>query len=48
MADTLPREKTRPVRVGSVTIGGGAPVVVQSMTSTDTADAMATLEQVRA
>ena len=48
MADTLPREKTRPVRVVSVTIGGGAPVVVQSMTSTDTADAMATLEQVRA
>lgn len=48
MADTLPREKTRPVRVGSVTIGGGAPVAVQSMTSTDTADAMATLEQVRA
>ena len=48
MADTLPREKTRPVRVGSVTIGGGAPVVVQSMTSTDTADAVATLEQVRA
>ena len=48
MADTLPREKTRPVRVGSVTIGGGAPVVVQSMTSTDTADAAATLEQVRA
>ncbi len=46
MADTLPREKTRPVRVGSVTIGGGAPVVVQSMTSTDTADAAATLEQV--
>ena len=48
MADTLPREKTRPVRVGSVTIGGGAPVVVQSMTSTDTADAAATLDQVRA
>lgn len=44
----LPREKTRPAIVGSVTIGGGAPVVVQSMTCTDTADAASTLEQVRA
>jgi (E)-4-hydroxy-3-methylbut-2-enyl-diphosphate synthase len=35
-------------RVGSVTIGGGAPVVVQSMTNTDTADAVATAEQVAA
>ena len=36
------------VRVGPVTIGGGAPVVVQSMTNTDTEDARATAEQVRA
>ena len=36
------------VRVGSVTIGGGAPIVVQSMTNTDTEDARATAEQVRA
>lgn len=43
----LPRERTRPVSVGGVTIGGGAPVVVQSMTCTDTHDARATLEQVR-
>ena len=34
------------VRVGHVTIGGGAPVVVQSMTNTDTADAAATAGQV--
>lgn len=44
--NTPARDMTRPVRVGSVTIGGGAPVVVQSMTSTSTADARATLDQV--
>ena len=44
----LPRELTRPVMVGDVQIGGGAPVAVQSMTCTDTADADATLAQVRA
>lgn len=43
----LPREKTRPAAVGNVTIGGGAPVAVQSMTCTDTSDAVSTLEQVR-
>ncbi len=32
------RRKTRPVRVGSVTVGGGAPVVVQSMINEDTLD----------
>ncbi|MGE5346452.1 MAG: flavodoxin-dependent (E)-4-hydroxy-3-methylbut-2-enyl-diphosphate synthase, partial [Acidithiobacillales bacterium] len=36
-----------PVAVGRVTVGGGAPVVVQSMTMTDTADAAATAEQCR-
>ena len=36
------------MHVGGVQIGGGAPVVVQSMTCTDTADAQATLAQVRA
>ncbi len=35
------------VKVGSVLIGGGAPVVVQSMTNTDTADAIATVKQVQ-
>lgn len=42
------RRKTRPIRVGSVRIGGGAPVVVQSMTSTDTRDVASTVEQIRA
>lgn len=39
-------KKTRPVMVGNVQIGGGAPVVVQSMTNTDTRDAAATLGQI--
>jgi (E)-4-hydroxy-3-methylbut-2-enyl-diphosphate synthase len=37
--------KTIGVRVGSVQVGGGAPVVVQSMTMTDTADALGTAQQ---
>src|ERR1700761_9571874 len=40
------RHKTVAVKVGNVTVGGGAPVVVQSMTNTDTADAAATAKQV--
>jgi len=40
------RRLSRPVRVGGVVIGGGAPIVVQSMTNTDTADASATVGQV--
>lgn len=47
MADSLARNLTRPVRVGDVVIGGGAPVVVQSMTCTSTLDAEATLAQVK-
>jgi len=39
------RHRTVPVRVGGITVGGGAPVVVQSMTQTDTADAAATAKQ---
>ena len=46
---TLPtRRQTVPVRIGHVTVGGGQPVVVQSMTNTDTADIEATALQVRA
>ncbi len=41
------RRTTRPVRVGGVTIGGGAPVSVQSMTKTHTEQVAATLAQVR-
>jgi (E)-4-hydroxy-3-methylbut-2-enyl-diphosphate synthase len=42
------RRRSRPVPVGGVVIGGGAPIVVQSMTNTDTADAAATARQVEA
>ncbi len=42
------RRRTRPVQVGAVQVGGGAPIAVQSMTTTDTRDAAATLAQVRA
>ena len=42
------RHPTVAVRVGNVTVGGGAPVVVQSMTNTDTADVEATAKQVAA
>ena len=41
------RRETVAVDVGGVTIGGTAPVVVQSMTNTDTADVESTVEQVR-
>ena len=39
------RKKTYGVKVGNVTVGGGAPIVVQSMTNTDTADVETTLQQ---
>ena len=42
----IQRHRTRAVQVGPVTIGGDAPVVVQSMTNTDTADVEATAAQV--
>jgi (E)-4-hydroxy-3-methylbut-2-enyl-diphosphate synthase len=45
-AGAAARHRTVGVRVGSVTIGGGAPIVVQSMTNTDTADVDATVAQV--
>jgi (E)-4-hydroxy-3-methylbut-2-enyl-diphosphate synthase len=42
------RRRTIPVRIGGVTIGGDAPIVVQSMTNTDTADVTSTTAQVAA
>jgi (E)-4-hydroxy-3-methylbut-2-enyl-diphosphate synthase len=42
------RRRTRQIRVGTVPIGGGAPIAVQSMTTTDTNDVPATLAQIRA
>jgi (E)-4-hydroxy-3-methylbut-2-enyl-diphosphate synthase len=44
----IPRRPTRGAEVAGVRIGAGAPIVVQSMTNTDTADAAATAAQVRA
>ena len=41
-----PRRKSRKVKVGSVFIGGNAPVSVQSMTTTETTDVKATVEQI--
>ena len=43
----LERRGSVPVNIGPVTVGGDAPVVVQSMTNTDTADAVATVRQVQ-
>jgi len=43
-----PRRKTRQIRVGSVLVGGDAPVTVQSMTTTKTADVDGTLQQIYA
>src|SRR5665811_2521544 len=42
------RKPTIPVRIGGVMMGGGAPIVVQSMTNTDTADVASTVAQVAA
>ncbi len=44
-ASGRPRRKTYSVRVGHVLVGGGAPIVVQSMTNTDTADVATTFKQ---
>ena len=45
-AGAAPRRINRSVHIGSVTVGGGHPVVVQSMTNTDTADIAGTVKQV--
>ena len=41
-----PRRRTRKIRVGSVDVGGDAPITVQSMTTTPTSDINATLQQI--
>src|SRR5262245_985394 len=48
MSTSAQRHKTVAVNIGGVTVGGGAPIVVQSMTNTDTADVEATARQVAA
>src|SRR5438067_7245565 len=47
-ADPQERRRSVAVDVGGVIVGGGAPVVVQSMTNTDTADVAGTVAQVAA
>lgn len=48
LTDPLPRRRSVPVDVGGVLVGGTGPVVVQSMTNTDTADIDSTVAQVAA
>ncbi|HUS25432.1 MAG TPA: flavodoxin-dependent (E)-4-hydroxy-3-methylbut-2-enyl-diphosphate synthase [Candidatus Binatia bacterium] len=45
---TIQRRKSRAIRVGRVTVGGDAPISVQTMTNTDTEDVEATVAQIRA
>jgi (E)-4-hydroxy-3-methylbut-2-enyl-diphosphate synthase len=47
-SSVIARRRTRQVVVGGVAVGGDAPIVVQSMTNTDTADVAATVAQVKA
>ena len=42
-----PRRVSKPIQIGKVTIGGDAPIVVQSMTKTDTRDVMSTITQIK-
>lgn len=47
MTSSFPRRTTKALRIGSVRVGGGAPVVVQSMTKTPTHDVRATVAQIK-
>ena len=42
-----PRRRSKPIQIGRVTVGGDAPIVVQSMTKTDTRDVKATIRQIK-
>lgn len=44
--DKLHRETTKVIKIGNVSIGGGNPIAIQSMTNTDTADTAATIKQI--
>jgi (E)-4-hydroxy-3-methylbut-2-enyl-diphosphate synthase len=48
MFSAIPRRKSRQVKIGHVLVGGDAPIMVQSMTNTDTEDIAATVAQVAA
>jgi len=41
------RRVSKPIQIGSVTVGGGTPIVVQSMTKTDTRNVMSTIRQIK-
>ena len=43
----MTRRISKSLRIGKVTVGGDAPIVVQSMTKTDTRDAAVTIEQIK-
>lgn len=47
MPAEIRRRNTKPIRVGNITIGGGSPITIQSMTNTDTHDLQATVEQIK-
>ena len=42
-----PRRASKPIQIGNVTVGGNAPIVVQSMTKTDTRNVMSTIAQIK-
>jgi (E)-4-hydroxy-3-methylbut-2-enyl-diphosphate synthase len=42
-----PRRKSKPIKIGNVTVGGDSPIVVQSMTKTDTRNVRVTIEQIK-
>ena len=42
-----PRRPSKPIKIGSVTVGGDAPIAVQSMTNTDTRNVKATVDQIK-
>jgi (E)-4-hydroxy-3-methylbut-2-enyl-diphosphate synthase len=42
-----PRRRSKPIQIGRVTVGGDAPIVVQSMTKTDTRDIKSTIDQIK-
>jgi (E)-4-hydroxy-3-methylbut-2-enyl-diphosphate synthase len=46
-SELMPRRKSIGVKIGNVIVGNGAPIVVQSMTNTDTADAASTIKQIK-
>ncbi len=42
-----PRRASKPIQIGKITVGGNTPIVVQSMTKTDTRDVMSTINQIK-